>query len=72
MLAFVLIDPALAQSRDLSFAHTLLNERGFGPETLRDDGHIDLNDAFFKLDHRHCKHLALVAHYEEGAVRRPE
>ena len=36
MMTLVLINPPLAQSRDLPIAHAFMNERGFDPETLRD------------------------------------
>jgi len=50
MMALVLIDPPLAQRRDLPIAHTLMNERGFDPETLRNHRHVELDGTSFEFD----------------------
>ena len=53
----VLIDPTLAESRDLAFAHPNLNEGGFDTERSSDNGCINADCALFK------------AHYGHGATR---
>jgi hypothetical protein len=49
----VLVDTALAEHRDLSFAHPSLNEGGVDIEPLSDDSCIDAEGALFKLHYGH-------------------
>ena len=49
----VLIESALAENRDLSFAHPNRNEGGLDIEPTSDDSCIDAENSLFKLHYGH-------------------
>ena len=74
----VVIDTALAENRDLSFAHPIQNEGGFDIDPLSDDSCIDAEGALFKFHYGHglrcpckaplCSPILSVSHFVRSGI----
>ena len=56
MPPLILIDSLFTHAGNPPLAHSFLDEARIDPESLSDDGHINLNSAIFKLDHCHYRY----------------